>query len=230
LLDLRARYLRGASWANLGDRCNPGALRVFAGDTSRAQRDSLEKIMQRMEQTIVGRGAGLANIDTPDGRALLRVIVGWEAGIDRPNWDSNEKTARQAIPTGLNGEYPDPNGKGCLHVVNNDTVTFVLPGFSDMIFPRDPNVRIKAYFGPESLNRVRNDFVTAHRNDPNAELRYVFVSPFVIWRDWAVVVATRPIELGGVDIGRRNDGGAAYMMRKVGGEWRLLSILRSWGS
>jgi len=230
LLNQRAQYLRGASWANLGERCNPGSLRIFPGATSREERDSLERIVLRMEQTILGRGAGATAIDTPDGRALLRTIVGWEAGIDRPNWDSDEKRVRQAISTGLTGEYPDPNGPGCLTAITNDTVTFVLPGFTDMIFPNSPNVRVKAYFGPEAINHARNEFAAKHLNTPGAELSYIFISPFVMWRDWAVVTVTRPVEERGVVVGKRNDGGAVYLMHRVGTEWRLLSIMRTWGS
>lgn len=229
LLDLRAQYLRGSSWANLGDRCNPGTLRIFPEQTTPQQRDSIERIALRMEQTIVGRGAGNA-VDTPDGRALLRTIVGWEAGIDRPNWDADDKTVRQAIATGLTGEYPDPRGDGCLTAIENDTVTFVIPGFTDMVFPKSPKVRVKAYFGPQSVNHARNEFAAVHLNTPGAELQYVYVSPVVIWKEWAVVTTTRPVEERGVVVGRRNNGGAVYLMRKVGTEWRLLSIVRTWGS
>ena len=51
-----------------------------------------------------------------------------------------------------------------------------------------------------------------------------------MWRDWAVVVVTRPLEERGVEVNKKNNGGAAYLMRKVGTEWRLLSVVRSWGS
>ena len=229
LNELRAKYLQGAAWANMGDRCNPGAFRIFPNDTTIAQRDSLQRLVNHIEQIIIGRGAGNA-VDTPDGRALLRVIVGWEAGIDRPNWDSDEKVPRHAFATGLTGEYPDPQGPGCLQAIKQDTVTFVVPAFEDMIFPNSPEIRVKAYLGPEALFRARDEFVAHNIRKPDAELSYIFVSPFVMWQDWAVVVVTRPIELRGVDVGRRNNGGAVYLMHKVANEWRLLSILRSWGS
>lgn len=229
LTELRRTYLRDADWANLGDRCNPGALRIFPKDTSAAQRDSLQRLVNHIEQTIIARGAG-TSVDTPDGRALLRVIVGWEAGIDRPHWDSDDAAPRQAIATGLTGEYPDPTGDGCLKAIELDTVTFVIPAFTDMTFPRSPDVRVKAYFGPDAISHARNEFAAQNLKRPDAELQYIFVSPFVMWQDWAVVVVTRPVELRGVDVGRRNNGGAVYLMHKVANEWRLLSILRSWGS
>ena len=230
LMALRAKYLKGSSWANLGDRCNPGALRIFPKDTSTAQRDSLNAVALRIEQTVIGRGAGGTDIDTPEGRALLRTIVGWEAGIDRPNWDSDDKVVRQAISTGLTGEYPDPRGTGCLSSTDSDTVTIVAPGFNDIIFPKSSKIRIKAYLGKDGIKHARNEFVSANRNNPAARLSYIYISPVTIWRDWAVVVATRPIEERGIVVGKTNNGGAAYLMRKVGTEWRLLTILRTWGS
>lgn len=229
LLELRRQYLSGASWADLGDRCNPGALRVFSGAVTPQQRDSLERLTLRIEQIVIGRGAGNA-VDTPDGRALARVIVGWEAGIDRPYWDADETTKRYAISTGLTGEYPDPAGSGCLTAIERDTVTFVLPAITDMQFPGSSKVRVKAYLGSNALSNARNEFASVNLNKPGAELEYIFVSPMVVWRDWAVVTATRPIEERGVVVGSRNNGGAVYLMRKVGGEWRLLSIMRTWGS
>ena len=53
LQEQRALYLKGATWAELGDRCHPGSLRVFPNDTSRLQRDSLQQLVERMEQTII---------------------------------------------------------------------------------------------------------------------------------------------------------------------------------
>jgi hypothetical protein len=51
----------------------------------------------------------------------------------------------------------------------------------------------------------------------------------VLWKDYAVVGVRRPQERGGVQVGDSNRGGASYLFRKTGQEWRLLSIVRSWG-
>lgn len=228
LLELRTQYLEGASWADLGDRCNPGALRIFPDASTPAERDSITQLIMRIEQTVVGRGAG-ESIDTPSGRALMRVIVGWEAGIDRPYWDSDEKDKKAAIATGLTGEYPDPNGPGCLTAIEDDTVTFVIPGITDMEFPRSPKVRVKAYLGSDALSNARNEFASVNLNRAGSELQFIFISPAIIWRDWAVVTVTRPIEERGVVVGSRNNGGVVYLMRKTAGEWRLLAIMRTWG-
>lgn len=230
LMGERARYLADASWAELGDRCNPGALRVFPNALTYGQRDTLQKLVQHMEQTIIARGVG-ARLDTPDAALLLRTIVGWEAGIDRPRWDVDDKSVRVAFAAGLTGEVPDPNGPGCLESpVKRDTVTFVLPGFRPMAFPRTSAPRVKAYFGPLAQRQARDEFAKSHALQGNLdELTYVVVAPIVIWREWALVGVDRPKEKGGVEIGADGNGGAVYMMRRVDGQWRLLTVVRSWG-
>lgn len=231
LTQLRRAYLARASWADLGDRCNPGALRVFAKDTSPALQAALQATVERMERAIVLQGAG-QSLATPEARALLRVVVGWEAGIDRPRWDEDGAGVHRAVATGLTGDVPDPTKPGCLpSPIMSDTVTFVVPGFADMDFPKAPRPRVKAYFGPDGPQRARGEFFTAvGAKNPNADLSYQVIAPMVIWQDYAVVGVHRPRERGGIDVGSGSNGGAAYLLRRVGGEWRLLSIVRSWGS
>ena len=228
---LRREYLARASWADLGDRCNPGALRVFTKDTTPELQKALQSMVERMEQVVVLQGAG-RSLATPEARALLRVVVGWEAGIDRPRWDEDGAGVHRAVATGLTGDVPDPTKAGCLpSPVMGDTVTFVVPGFSDMEFPKAPRPRVKAYFGPEGQQRARDEFFAAvGSKNPNAELSYIVVAPLVLWQDYAVVGVNRPRERGGIEVGSGSNGGAAYLLRRVGGEWRLLSIVRSWGS
>jgi len=227
----RRAYLKRASWAELGDRCNPGSLRVFSADTTTAQQDSVQKLVERLESTLIARGVG-APLATPEARSLLRVIVGWEAGIDRPRWDSDEQASRMAVAAGLTGEVPDPRGDTCLaSPMVSDTVTFVVPGFPSMEFPKAPSPRVKAYFGAAGQQRARDEFYATRGNaDPDAELSYVVIAPVLVWRDWGLVAVNRPREKGGVEIGGPGNGGAVYLLRRVTGEWRLLSIVRSWGS
>ena len=40
----------------------------------------------------------------------------------------------------------------------------------------------------------------------------------------------RPREKGGIEIGSGSNGGAVYLMRKVGTQGRLLAMVRRWGS
>ena len=226
----RARYLKQAGWADLGDRCNPGALRVFPKATLSAEQDSVQQLVERMESRIIGRGV-LSRLDTPVASALLRVIVGWEAGIDRPRWDANDKVVRRAVAAGLTGEVPDPRSSKCLpSPLGSDTVTFVVPGFANMDFPKAPKPRVKAYFGRDGQQHARDEFYTQRGQvNPKAELAYIVVAPIVTWLDWAVVAVNRPREPGGVVLGEAGNGGATYLLHRVSGEWRLLSIIRSWG-
>ncbi|MDQ8159773.1 MAG: hypothetical protein P3C12_10195 [Gemmatimonadota bacterium] len=228
---LRAEYLARASWAELGDRCNPGSLRVFATDTTPAQQRALQALVERMEQVILVHGVG-STLATPEARALLRVIVGWEAGIDRPRWDEDGAGEHRAVATGLTGEVPDPTSAGCLpSPVMRDTVTFVVPGFTDMEFPGVARPRVKAYLGREAPKRARDEFFTSVGSQtPEAELSYIQIAPVVIWRGYALVGIDRPRERGGIEIGVGSNGGAVYLLRRVGREWRLLSIVRSRGS
>ena len=228
---LRAQYLKRASWAELGDRCNPGSLRVFPRDTAAVQQDSVQALAERMEMAVIARGVG-ARLDTPEARSLLRTIVGWEAGIDRPRWDSDDNVKRVAVATGLTGETPDPRGTGCLpSPAIGDTVTFVIPGFSDMEFPKAPKPRVKAYFGAEGFRHARDEFFTAVASkNADAELSYIRIAPVLHWRDWGLVTVDRPRERAGVALGGRGNGGATYLLRRVGGEGRLVSIVRTWGS
>lgn len=226
----RTQYLKRAGWAALGDRCNPGALRVFPRDTSPAQRDSVQRLADEMERLIIVRGVGTP-IDSLDASAILRLVVGWEAGIDRPVWDVTDATRRIAIATGLTGDVPDPKGTGCLSSpLASDTVTFVVPGFASMPFPNAPKPRVKAYFGPDAQRHARDEFFAAQGSkDASAELSYTIVAPIVMWHEYAVVGVDRPREQGGVALDGRSNGGASYLLRKVGREWRLLSIVRSRG-
>ena len=228
---MRSQYLKKASWADLGDRCNPGSLRIFPTDTSPVQREVLQQLAERMEQTVLARGVG-ARLDTPAARALLRVVVGWEAGIDRPRWDADDKPLRSAVAAGLTGEVPDPRSSGCLKSpMAADTVTFVVPGFDAMEFPKAATPRVKAYFGPQSQQHARDEFFAAvGSKDVTAELSYILIAPVLIWSDWALMAVDRPREKGGVEIGTASNGGAVYLFRRSGTEWRLLSVVRSWGS
>lgn len=231
LLRVRRRYLARSGWADLGDRCNPGALRVFPRDTSQGARDSVQALAETMERLVVLHGVG-GRRDTPAVSALLRTVVGWEAGIDRPVWDVDGAGApKRAVAAGLTGETADPTSAACLpSPVAKDTVVFVVPAVDDMPLPQAPKPRVMAYFGAEGQRHARDEFFArVGRVNPEAELSYVLVAPVVIFRDWGVVAVRRPVERGGVALDGRSQGGAVYLFRRTGGAWRLLSIVRSWG-
>jgi hypothetical protein len=231
LTTMRSAYLKRAAWAELGDRCNPGALRIFPADTSSGQQLSVQRIVESMESTIIARGLG-ARLDTPEAQALLRTVIGWEAGIDRPRWDTENGEKKYAVAAGLTGETPDPRSDRCLpSPLASDTVTFVIPGAASVDPMKGTKPAAKTYLGMGAIKRARDEFFTAvGSKNPKSELAYVRIAPVLVWRDWALATVNRPRERAGVEIGSGSNGGATYMLRRVEGEWRLLSIVRSWGS
>lgn len=229
----RGWLLARAAWAPLGDRCDPGALRVFPADTTPAQRDSLQREMERMEAAVLAAGVG-GSLATPEARALLQVVLAWEAGILRPRWDvadGADGAPPRAFAAGLTGEVPDPQGPGCLpSPVARDTVTVVVPGVDDLPLPGAPRPRIKAYFGADAQRHARDEFYAAvGARDPQAPLAYLQLAPVVVWREWALTGVRRPVERGGVAVAAGSEGGAVYLWRLVGRDWRLVAVVRSWG-
>jgi len=226
----RGWLLARAGWAPLGERCDPGALRVFPVDTTPAQRDTLQREMERMEAAVLAAGVG-GSLATPEARALLQVVLAWEAGILRPRWDVADGEPPRAFAAGLTGEVPDPRGPGCLpSPVARDTVTVVVPGVADLPLPGAPRPRIKAYFGADAPRHVRDEFYAAvGARDPEAALAYLQLAPVVVWREWALTGVRRPVERGGVAVAGGSEGGAVYLWRLVGREWRLVTVVRSWG-
>ena len=235
----RLQYLRKSAWADLGDRCNPGSLRVFPGDTLRAQQDSTQRLVEHLESTIIARGVG-GPLDTPEVRSLVGAVVAWEAGLFRPRWDfeagNTSDVNRVAIAAGLTGETPDPRSNACLpSPLATDTVHFVVPGVEKLQYPSSVKAaakpHIRTYYGARAQKQLRDDFFTeiGSRN-PDGYLSYGLVAPVVVWRDWGIVTVRRPRERGGVELDAGSNGGATYLLHRVDGEWRLLSIVRSWGS
>ena len=112
----------------------------------------------------------------------------------------------------------------------SDTVTFVVPGMRSVDAFKGTKPAVKVYVGADGNKRAREEFFAAiGSKDPKSELAYVRVAPVLIWRDWALVAVVRPRDRAGVEIGSGSNGGATYMLHRVEGEWRLLSIVRTWG-
>ncbi|MEO7520367.1 MAG: hypothetical protein ABIW79_00995, partial [Gemmatimonas sp.] len=158
-------------------------------------------------------------------------VVGWEAGIDRPRWDTDNDEKRVAVAAGLTGDTPDPRSDRCLpSPLAADTVTFVIPGFTSVDAITGSTPVVKSYLGTDANKRAREEFfVAVGSKDPTSELSYIRVAPVLLWREWGVITVNRPRERAGIEIGVGSNGGATYLMRRVDGEWRLLSIVRSWG-
>jgi hypothetical protein len=82
--------------------------------------------------------------------------------------------------------------------------------------------------GREGLNRFRDEFFALSGDNPDAVLTYTNVIAVAVWRDYAVVAVNRPAELKGAILRKKTAGGAAYLFHRVNGQWRLLTITRTW--
>ncbi|MEP6764647.1 MAG: hypothetical protein ABJB66_10070 [Gemmatimonadaceae bacterium] len=228
LMGMRRSLLARSSWAPMGEECNTGALRVFGRDTSKTAILDIQAKLDRMEQLVTLNGAG-RSIDDKDARALSKVIGEWEAGISRPNWDSDEVVPRKVFAAGMTGEFPDPNGKGCLALnPSNDTLTFWISAFNDVAIASTAKIKTKTYGGVQGLARARDEFFRAYGADTTSVLEVIALSPIVRWREWAVVGVKRLRSDRGISVGQVGKGGTSYLMRRVQNEWRLVAVTRTW--
>ena len=227
---LREWLLRRTEWADLGQKCNPGSLRIFT-DTASAARAALDTAVVDLERIIIARGVD-APIDVPAGHDLLSTVILWEAAGPRPRWDvSDPKEDRRAIATGLTGQVVDPESMKCMSYVEDDSIVIVTPRLTSYETPRAKGaMRVALNTGGDSaLKRARDTFYAIEGHTGNTVFTYTYVGPVVLWRDWGLVVVNRPAEANGVAAVGRGTGGAAYIFHRVGREWRLLMISRTWG-
>lgn len=226
---LRGEIIARSSWAELGEGCNPGEMRSFM-DTTKAAMGGLDSLVRQLERVVVARGV-MNPIDTPAGRDLLRTIVLWEAAGPRPRWDSDEPKERRAVATGLTGLVFNPQTQRCESYVEEDTVIVILPeGIALPKLEAKNAMKIIAYTGDSSITRARNEYFMVPGREVGATFGYTRIGPVVLWREWGLVVVNRPLEIrNGAELTPSTAaGGATYLFRRVGGEWRLFMIVRTW--
>ena len=226
---LRDLILARSSWQELGEGCNPGVLRTFM-DTTQGGMAKLDTLVRELERFVVARGVG-APIDTPQGRDLLRTVALWEAAGPRPRWDSVDGVERRAVATGLTGQVMNPQTQKCESYVDSDSVVLILPeGITLGKLAAKNAMTITAYSGDTSITTARNVFFTYPGRDRGVMFSYTRVGPTVLWREWGLVVVDRKLEV--LNSGRMDTssaaGGATYLFRRVGNEWRLFMIIRTW--
>lgn len=226
---LRGAILATAAWAELGeDSCNPGALRIFAdtGATARARHDSS---VRALEAVIIARGVD-DPLDTPAAHALLRTAIRWEAAGTRPRWDVLAGGAdRRAIAAGLGGAYRDGASGTCQPYAKTDSVVMVIPPAPGFTLPDRDGLRTILYTGDDGLGRARESFYAQPGRTASSEFAFTRLRAVVPWRDYAVVSVVRRAENGKVTEPGEAAGGASYIFHRVGGEWRLLVVARTWG-
>ena len=226
---LRDRIIAGTRWEepDKDSPCDPGTLRTTGTDSasSSAQVDSL---IRALEREIIVSGVD-ESIDTPAGHALLRTVLAWEAGDARPRWDVAAGTEpKRTVSAGLTGEYYNTETKKCVPLAPQDTVTLIAPPMTGFKVPKVKTAAVQVFYGDSGVKTARDRFFAAHGAEPAAVFLYTRVRAMVLWRDYAVVAVNRPLEKQGVVELQKGAGGATYIFRRVGEEWRLLVIARTW--
>ena len=225
----RDSILAGSEWTEFeGDACNPGSLRTFS-DTTSAGAAKMKADVENLERIIVSYSVD-NDIDTPAAHALVRTIIGWESATSRPKWDVPAgMPAKDAIAAGLSGEFKNPETGKCEAYVPFDTMNFVIPVMPKFTAPTIPKVTIGVFQGDSGVSRLRDAYYAANAHLPNAVLIYTKLRALNVWRDYAVVSVYRPAEQRGILQLPQGGGGATYIFRRTGGEWRLVVIARTWG-
>ena len=228
---LRRHILESMAWTEMGsDSCRPGDFRSVR-DTTTEKMEMFADSVRRLERIVISMGAE-DTIDNPAGHDLLRTVISWEAGVGRPLWDvlPGETRRREAIAAGLTGSYANPQTGKCEAInVLEDTVHAVIPPMTSFVPPTLGKSVVAVHVGDSGLAQARERFYGARgAADPNALFTYLRVSALVVWRDYGLVVVNRPAEARGILSLPQSGGGATYLFHRVGGEWRLLSIVRTW--
>jgi hypothetical protein len=230
--DYRAELLSAAGFTDIAqDACNEGWLRAFPRDLTTAQQERTADIVDRLEKLITEYGVA-EPLDTPQGRDLLRTAVLWETGYDRPIWDVMDgKANRQAIASGLMGRMTDLRTGRCIAETPVDSMLVVLPPVSAMsVSTRKGGVVPRFVFGERGLRSERERFWAARpAADSMASLPYSRISATLLWQEFAVVTVVRPIERPDGSAHPKGNGGGTFIFHRVGDEWRLLVIARTWG-
>jgi hypothetical protein len=172
-----------------------------------------------------------APLDTPEGHELLRTVVLWETGIERPRWDVwNGKAGREAIAAGLTEQITDAATGRCIVRARGDTASYVLPMVTGVAMPPVHGVSTNLVFGDRGMNTLRSRYwATKDVRDTSAILAYTRVSAAMLWKEYAVVTVHRPMEHRDGSALSTSNGGGTYIFHRVGTSWLLLVIARSWG-
>ncbi|MDZ7632543.1 MAG: hypothetical protein U5K74_14635 [Gemmatimonadaceae bacterium] len=229
--DYRAHLLRASDFTDIGqDRCNDGWLRGFPRDSTDAMRESTADLVDKFEKLIQAYAVD-APLDTPEGHELLRTVVRWETGVERPRWDVwSGKAGREAIAAGLTEQVSDAATGRCRVNARGDTAAYVLPVVTGLGLPAVRGTKTQLVFGERGLSALRTRYwAAAAARDSSALLAYTRVSAAMLWKEYAVVTVHRPMERRDGAALSTSNGGGTYIFHRVGNTWLLLVIARSWG-
>jgi hypothetical protein len=229
--DYRTQLLSTSDFTNIGqDRCNDGWLRGFPRDSTAAMREATADLVDKFEKLIQAYAVD-APLDSPEGRELLRTVLYWETGRERPKWDArNGKPNREAIAAGLTEQFTDAATGRCMTAGRGDTATYVLPPVTGLELSPYHGVKTTLVFGDRGLSNFRSKYwMSKELSDSSSLLAYTRVSAAMLWKEYAVVTVHRPMEQRDGSALPRSNGGGTYIFHRVGSTWLLLVIARSWG-
>jgi hypothetical protein len=229
--DYREQLLRTSDFTDIGqDRCNDGWLRAFPRDSTDAKREATADLVDKFEKLIQAYAVETP-LDSPEGRELLRTVLNWETGRERPRWDVwSGKAGREAIAAGLTEQFTDAKTGRCLVNARGDTASYVLPLVTGLSLPAVRGIRTTLAFGDKGLNVLRSRYwASRDLQDTSAVMAYTRVSAAMLWKEYAVVTVHRPMEHRDGSALATSNGGGTYIFHRVGNSWLLLVIARSWG-
>ena len=229
--DYRASLLRASDFTDIGqDRCNDGWLRAFPRDSTDAMREATAELVDKLEKLIQVYAVD-APLDTPEGHELLRTVVLWEMGRERPRWDVwSGKAGREAIAAGLTEQVSDAASGKCLVTTRGDTAAYVVPVVTGLALPTVRGQAPKLVFGERGLSALRGRYWSSRDvQDSSAIMAYTRVSATMLWKEYAAVTVHRPMERRDGTALSTSNGGGTYIFHRVGNTWLLLVIARSWG-
>ncbi len=229
--DYRASLLRASDFTDIGqDRCNDGWLRAFPRDSTDTMREATADLVDKLEKLIQVYAVD-APLDTPEGHELLRTVVLWEMGRERPRWDVwSGKPGREAIAAGLTEQVSDAASGRCIVTTRGDTAAYVVPVVTGLALPPVRGQSPRLVFGERGLAALRTKYwASRDPQDSSAVMAYTRVSATMLWKEYAAVTVHRPMEhRDGMALSTSN-GGGTYIFHRVGTTWLLLVIARSWG-
>jgi len=229
--DYRASLLRASDFTDIGqDRCNDGWLRAFPRDSTDAMREATAELVDKLEKLIQVYAVD-APLDTPEGHELLRTVVLWEMGRERPRWDVwSGKPGREAIAAGLTEHVSDAASGRCVVTTRGDTAAYVVPVVTGLALPSVRGQAPNLVFGERGLSALRARYWPSRDlEDSSAIMAYTRVSATILWKEYAAVTVHRPIEHRDGTALSTSNGGGTYIFHRVGNTWLLLVIARSWG-
>jgi hypothetical protein len=170
-----------------------------------------------------------ASLNNEAGKALLRSVVRLEAGGPGPRWDVLTGVAPRAFNPLLPTAMYNPQAKQCEMTPGEEPDGMILPPAGTFTAPADSGTAaVHVRFSAAGANEIRDMFYARFKSDTNAVLRLTRVNAYGMWDNFAVVSVIRERLARGITPLAGATTGSVYAFHRVGREWRLIALVRSW--